>query len=545
MNNRKLKIIAIGGTTTVQKNMYIYETDDDILVVDVGIGFPTIDEPGVDIVIPDFSYIIKNKHKVRGILITHGHEDHRGAIPYLLKEYKFKIYAVRFVKKLIERTLGEYKDLKDYKINEFDPNKPFFIGGFRINAFTVNHSIPDCYGFAIDTPAGRVFHNADYKFDWTPVMGNPFDVKKAATLAMEKGEPIALLSDCLGATSEGYSVTEQSIQNTFEDIINEAKGKQVFITTISSNISRISQAIEASRMYGRKIVLVGRSLNNAYEVAKEMRYVDYDKSIFVNQSKAKNEDQSKLTYIISGCYGQTNSGLSKVAYNEHREIKMQKDAVVVFSADPIPSAIATVNTLINTLYDFGAEVYYTEIQDNLHVSGHGSRGDLMLLANIIKPKYYIPIGGNIKHMKAYSNMIHSMGVERANIIELLDGESVVFESSKAKKGEKLKLKDVYVSGNMVGDIGSIVLDDRARISTDGIFVIILTDKDVDVITRGFVFVKNSKDLIEDSKVLARKIIAENIGDKDTVKIKQKLEQRMGDYLFTKTGRRPMIVVRKV
>ncbi len=545
MENNPLKIIPIGGTTTVQKNMYVYESGNDIVVFDCGIGFPDSETPGVDIILPDFTYVLENREKVRGIVITHGHDDHRSSLPYLLKEYNFPVYAMPFVKGLIEKALEEHTDLKHVKINAFNPEQPFQLGIFKIHPFRVNHSIPDTMGFAIDTPQGRVFHNTDFKFDWTPVMDKPFDVQKAARLA---GEPengvLALLSDCLGSTTEGFTESEKIIQETFERTLEAEKGKQIFITTISSNISRIQQAINASVKAGRKVVLSGRSIRETMGVAKEMGYIKAPEDVFVDDRDAHSHDQSKLTYIITGCYGQRNAGLWRAIRNDHKQITMEPNAVVIFSADPIPNSVQTINQMIDELYLRGAKVYYSEIQENFHVSGHGARGDMTLLANIVKPKFFIPIGGNVKHMRAYAQLVEDWGFSKDKVWQLLDGQSIIFENGNARLGPQLNLKEVYVDGNRVGDVGTIVLEDRKQMANDGMVAVVVKGQNVEMVTRGFVFVKESKDLINKANDIVKKSIGKQNGKENgnVTQTEKKIEQDLNRFFYKETGRSPLIVV---
>lgn len=538
-----LKIIPIGGTTTVQKNMYIYECGNDIIVMDCGVGFPDVFTPGVDVIIPDFTYVLENRHKVRGIVITHGHDDHRSSLAYLLKEHAFDVYAAPFVKALIENSLEEHTNLKTRTIHAFSPDQSFQLGVFKFTPFRVNHSIPDTLGFAIDTPQGRVFHNSDYKFDWTPVMDKPFEVQKAARLAGEPPEGVlALLSDCLGSTTDGYSTTERVIQSTFEKIMADSQGKQLFITTLSSNISRIQQAINASIKYGRKVVLSGRSIRNTMSVARDMGYIDFPDDVFVDDRKAFKQNQGKLTYIITGSYGQKGSGLVRVAIGDHSTITLEKGAVVIFSADPIPNSVGAVNMMIDEMYLKGAEIYYSDIQDNLHVSGHGIRGDLTLLANIVRPRFFIPIGGNVKHMRAYSEMMEGQGIDPNRVLQLLDGQTVIFENGQVKYGEKLKLKEVYVDGNLVGDVGTQVIEERLQMANDGMAVVVIAGDKIDVVTRGFVFVKESKRLLDGAKAVAKKILdGSRTDDKKKASMAKRIEQEVGSYFFKETGRNPLIV----
>lgn len=547
-NNSKkpaLKLIPVGGTTTVQKNMYIYECGNDIIVMDCGVGFPDLSTPGVDVILPDFTYLLERRDKVRGIVITHGHDDHRSAIPYLLSEYPFDIYAAPFVKALIDNQLEEFTNLKTHTIHAFDPNKSFQLGVFKFTPFRVNHSIPDTLGFAIDTPQGRIFHVSDYKFDWSPIMDKPFEVQKAAMLAGEKPEGVLfMLSDCLGATTEGNSKTERIIEQTFDEILSTSKGKQVFITTLSSNISRIKQAIDVSLRYGRKIVPAGRSVRDTMNIARDFGYIDYPDSIFVDERESSKYPQGQLTYIITGSYAQKGAGLVRVASGEHKAIAIEKNAVVIFSADPIPNAVSAVNVMIDELYLKGAEIYYSQIQDNLHVSGHGLQGDMKLLANIVKPKYFIPIGGNVKHMRAYSELMQSMGIEENRILQLVDGQSVVFKNFGVKLSDRLKLREVYVDGNIVGDIGTQVLEDRIQMANNGIVMVTITKDNIDIVSRGFVFIKEAKELFENAKQVAKKSYERNSKkqDKNPYQVIRRIEIDIFDYLVKETGREPLVVV---
>ncbi len=460
-----------------------------------------------------------------------------------MKEYAFDVYAVPFVKALIENSLEEHTNLKTRTIKTMSPEQTFQLGCFKFHPFRVNHSIPDTLGFAIDTPQGRIFHNADYKFDWTPVMDKPFEVQKAARLAGEPPEGVlALLSDCLGSTTDGYSTTERIIQSTFEKILADSKGRQVFITTLSSNISRIQQAINASIKYGRKVVLSGRSIRNTMSVARDIGYIDFPDDVFVDDRKAFKMDQGKLTYVITGSYGQKGSGLVRVAIGDHSTITLQKDAVVIFSADPIPNSIGTVNMMIDEMYLKGAEIYYSDIQDNLHVSGHGIKGDLTLLANIVRPKFFIPIGGNVKHMRAYSEMMEAQGIDPKRVLQLLDGQSIIFENGQVRYGERLKLKEVYVDGNLVGDVGTQVIEERLQMANDGMAVVLITGNKIDVVTKGFVFVKESKALLDGAKTVAKKVLDGTRKD-DTKKmsVAKRIEQEVGSYFFKETGRSPLVV----
>lgn len=438
-----LRLLSLGGWSGVNQNMFVYENDKEILIVDCGIDFPDETMPGVDVIIPDVSYLENKKSKIKGILITHGHEDHFGALPYLLPKLgNPPIYATRLVKGFIQSKSKEF-GLSPAKFNVIDPEKDFFnIGGFKIYPFRVNHSVPDSVGFCLETAVGKIFHVSDFKFDLTPVDGKVFQISKAARLAHP--EVLALVSDCLGATTPGFTSSEQEIEKIFNQIIGEAKA-QVFITTLSSNISRVRQAIRASLTHNRKIVILGRSLKEKIEVARKLGYLGLNQKNLVFPQKAKKLPQDKLTYLIAGSYGQSNSALARLAEGSYRDAKLNEEAVVIFSADPSPpGSKKAVDTVVDKLTLKGAKVHYYEIQENLHVSGHGSAEDIRLLFALVRPKYFIPIGGNPRHVRAYSFLAQEMKAKKKQILELFNGEVVQFSRNKVQVVDRIKTKGVPV-----------------------------------------------------------------------------------------------------
>lgn len=430
-----LRLITLSGTENVTKNLTVYECGDDIVAVDCGIGFPDSDMRGVDLVLPDFTYLKENSHRFKALFITHGHEDHLGAVPYLLEEINVPIYSSPLVLGFLTAKLKEKFDekLTGISLNVLDPDtKDVQVGNFTVSAFRINHSVPRSMGLAIKTPQGTVLHMADYKIDWTPVLDKPVDLGKIARYGDDG--VLCLLSDCLGATTEGYSKSEQSLNDTFHDLFEEKEGRQILVTTISSNISRMHQIIVAALKHNRKIVLAGRSIDQSMRVAMSLGYVNYDKDIFVADKDASSYAQHELVYIIAGCYGQQGSALDRVARNQNDNIQLQKDAVVIFSADPSPPSVREdVERLIDTLTLEGAEVIYGAIQENLHVSGHGPRGDLITIASVVHPKYFIPIGGTLSKMRAYTHMVETLGYTEKSVFESREGESVSFENGLAKK----------------------------------------------------------------------------------------------------------------
>ncbi|MBI4091331.1 ribonuclease J [candidate division WWE3 bacterium] len=545
----QVRIITLGGTTAVTKNMTVYECQDTIIVVDCGFGFPDSEMLGVDVVLPDITYLQERKNKVKAIFISHGHDDHVGAIPFVIKNLNVPIYSTRLVQGLIQVKLREKNMLEGVSLKLVDPEVGTInVGPFTVDYFRVNHSVPDSSGISIKTPAGTVFHCPDFKFDWTPVLDKPFDVAKMCRLAV--GGVDLLLSDCLGSTTEGYARSEKSIEDTFNDLLNRAEGKQVFITTDSSNVSRMAQAINSAIRHGRKVVTLGRSIDQVVDVSRKLGYLSYDESVFVAREKAKKHPQSSLLYIVAGAYGQLDSAISRVSRDEHKDVEIEDGAWVIFSADPNPPGVRDrVDALIDRLTLKNAIVVYSEIQENLHVSGHGLRGDLKLMAALTKPDYFMPIGGTVKHMRAYANMISEMGVNRENIFEPLEGDSLILKDGQVRKGDPVPVSNIYVDGSVVGDVGEKVIEDRNVLASDGIVVVVVPVKGndelgrVDIITRGFVYVKESRALIADSTEVIRKTFNQNKGDlRNRGLLKSKLEQSLSKFLYKQTGREPLVLV---
>lgn len=542
-----LKFIALSGTTAVTENMYLYEYGNDILIVDCGVGFPEEATYGVDLKIPDFSYVIKNKDKVRGILITHGHEDHLGALPFLLREVNVPVYATKLVGGFIEDKLIDY-GIRNVKPNIFDPERDQLrLGPFTVDPFRVSHSVPDSVGLCLTTPVGKVFHVPDYKFDWTPVDQKPFDVAKAATLA--KDGVLGLASDCLGSTTPGYTESELEIERSVELIIEEAKNR-VYFTTISSNISRMQQTIRASKVLGRKCVLIGRSIERKAEIAKKLGYLHFDSGDVISLKEAQKLPKDKVTYIISGSYGQAGSALYRLALGEHQFLKLDEGDVVIFSGDPAPPGThQAVNSVVDNLIGLGAEVHYYDTQEDLHVSGHGSQKDIEMLLALVDPRYLLPVGGTVRHMRAFTMLAEKMGWEAHEVFELRAGGVVEFGQQEAKKGEVIPVRDVLVDGLGIGDVGQVVLRDRKTLAREGIVVVVLQiDRNSrkligtpDVISRGFVFAKEQQNFLNRAaNALAGEIRKRSKG-KDGKIIKDITADFLDRFFFEETARRPMIL----
>lgn len=440
---QNLKILALGGWAGVNGNMFVYETDRDILIVDCGIDFPDETTPEIEVLIPDVSYLKDKTDKIRGILISHGHMDHFGALPFILPQIgNPPIFATELVKGFVQSRLAEF-EIKSPVIHRLNPETDSFrIGPFEIRPFRVNHSVPDAMGFCFNTPAGKIFHVSDFKFDFTPVDGKVFEIAKAARLA--DGETLALLSDCLGAVNPGFTRSEKEIERIFDQIFGEASG-QIFVTTVSSNISRFQQAIRASLRHGRKIVVLGRSVREKIEIARKLGYLDLNERDIIFSRKAKRLPQEKLTYLIAGSYGQPNSALGQLAEGSYRDAKLKKGAVVIFSADPAPpGSRQMVDLLVDKLTLGGAKVHYYEIQENLHVSGHGSADDLRLLLSLVEPQYSIGIGGDPRHIRAYSLLAEEMGLGNGRAVELFEGEVLELGYNYARVIDRIKIKSLPI-----------------------------------------------------------------------------------------------------
>ncbi|MGA2910387.1 MAG: ribonuclease J [Candidatus Microgenomates bacterium] len=541
-----LKFIALSGTTGVTENLYVYEYGNDMIVVDCGVGFPEAEMFGVDLVIPDFSYIKNNAAKLRGVLISHGHEDHLGGLPFLLKEVKTTIYATKLVGGFIQDKFEDY-DMEPPKISIFNPERDILtLGVFKVTPFRVSHSVPDGVGFCIDTPEGKIFHVPDYKFDWTPVDNKPFDAAKVATLASQGA--LALASDALGANTPGYTESERAIEGRIESIAQDAKGK-IYLTTISSNISRMQQTINVAAKLGRKVVLIGRSIERKALIAKDLGYLFYPNGLVIKSKQASHLPPEKILYIISGSYGQPGSALYRLALGDHDFLTVGKGDVVIFSSDPAPpGSKGNVDFLVDKLIESDVDVHYYDMQEDLHVSGHGSIGDIEMLFALVKPKYFIPIGGTIRHMIAYGLIAQRMGATESDILELLPGEIVEFSNQNARRAGKVPVKEILVDGLGIGDVGNVVLRDRHILSKEGIVIAIIHfDRNAgaimappEILSRGFVFEQKYGRILEEaSRELAK---ATQKKKSITAQVVRNIAiDFLERYFYQKTGRRPMIM----
>lgn len=541
-----LKIIPFGGVGNVTKNMYVYEYADEILVVDCGVGFPDEGMPGIDLVIPDVSYLLENKQKIKAFLVTHGHDDHIGAFPYIIKDFlNIPIYGSRLVASFIEDKFKEIGLNKKVEILQKDQTLQFKF--FRVDHVHVTHSIPDTLHYIIETPVGRVYHGSDFKIDYTPVDENPPELVKIARFG-EKGIHL-LLSDCLGAERPGATLSERVIEETFEHEIADCPGKFI-VTTQSSNISRLKQAINVGLRNNRNIGIVGRSMEKNLEAAQNLKYLDLPSSRVVDLDDISKYPPQSLLLLVAGSQGQESSALTRIANDEHQNVKLKEGDVVVFSSEPIPGNENNVYNLIDTITKLGVRVSYSDVRDELHVSGHGSQNDLLLLMSLTKPKFLYPIGGTFRHMQQYSLLGRKMGYDPKQIILGENGRTVEVTPQNVRLDKKIDFRNIMIDGLGVGDIGNVVLRDRKQMSADGIVVVIVPyDEnsgqivgDPDVISRGFVYMKESEELIEEAKNVIKSTLKNHQGkSRELHFFRRTIEDSLKKFFFKKTKRNPLVI----
>lgn len=543
-----IKIIPLGGLGEIGKNITLYEYDGDMFLVDCGMSFPDEDMPGIDIVIPDFTYILENKDKIKGMVITHGHEDHIGAIPYLLKDFNLPIYATRLTIGLIEGKLKEHKLLGDAILNVVKPGDVVKLGKFSVEFINVNHSIPDAVAFAINSPAGTVIHTGDFKIDTTPIDGNVIDLGRFGEYG-KKGV-LALLADSTNAERPGYTSSEKLVGGSLSHFFSQAEGHRIIIATFSSNIHRIQQIINEAVNCNRKVAVSGRSMINVVTVAAELGYLNIPDNILIDVSEINNYEPGKIVLVTTGSQGEPMSALHRIAFSDHRQIEIIPGDMIIISATPIPGNEKLVSKVINELMKRGANVIYERMYD-VHVSGHACQEELKLMMSIVKPKYFIPVHGEQKHLIKHAELAEQVGVEPKNILIAHNGNVIELKKNSVINSEVVPAGRILVDGLGVGDVGSIVLRDRKLLSDDGIIVIAMTvnhyTREIisgpDVVTRGFVYVKESEELINEINDLASNILErcyyQNIRDWNTVKMK--IKDGVSRFLFQRTKRSPMIL----
>ena len=544
----KLKIIPLGGLHEIGKNITVFEYENEIIVVDCGLSFPEDDMLGIDLVIPDITYLEKNVDKIKGLLITHGHEDHIGAVPYLLKKINIPIYAPRLAAGLIRNKLEEHKLLRSTKLIEVMQGQTIKLGkNFKVEFIRSSHSIPDSVMLAITTPAGTILHTGDFKVDYTPIDGKLMDFGRIAELG-NKGI-LALMSDSTNSERKGFTMSESSVGEVFDKLFLHCT-KRIVVATFASNVHRVQQIVNSAVKYNRKIAVCGRSMINMITTARELGYIECPENLFIDIDMINQYTDEQLVIITTGSQGEPMSALTRMAAGEHRKVKITPNDLVIISATPIPGNEKFVSKVIDDLMQIGAEVVYSSLYD-IHVSGHACQEEQKLILALAKPQYFIPVHGEYRQLIAHSETAQSMGIDKDNILMLTNGRVLEINEDGAEFTSTVTSGRVLVDGLGVGDVGNIVLRDRQHLSQDGLIVIVLTMNSQtgevvagpDIISRGFVYVRESENLMDDVKSVVRHEIkkCEERGIKDWATIKSTTRENLRDYIFTKTKRNPMII----
>ena len=543
----KLKIIPLGGLLEIGKNITVFEYENDIILVDCGLAFPEDDMLGIDLVIPDLTYLEKNKEKIKGLVITHGHEDHIGSIPYLLKQINVPIYATKLTIGLIEHKLEEHRLLKSAKLNVVNPGQTVDFGAMKVEFIRTTHSIPDACSLAIHTPVGVVVHTGDFKIDYTPIDGEMMDFGRLAELG-NRGV-LALMSDSTNSERKGYTMSESTVGEVLDKLFINCT-KRIVVATFSSNVHRVQQIVNSAVKYGRKVAICGRSMINTIETARKFGYIKVPDNIFIDIDMIKSYPDDRLTIITTGSQGETMSALTRMASGEHKKVQITPNDLIIISANPIPGNENAVSKVIDDLMKIGAEVVYNALED-IHVSGHACQEEQKLIFALTKPKFFIPVHGEYRQLRAHAETAQMMGIPAKDIVMMENGRVVELDENEIKMGGMVPNGRVLVDGLGVGDVGNIVLRDRQHLSQDGLIVIVLTmDSSTgevvagpDVISRGFVYVRESENLMDDVKNVVRHEIrkCEEKGIRDWSTIKSTVRENLRDYIFTKTKRNPMII----
>ncbi|MBR4361458.1 MAG: ribonuclease J [Ruminococcus sp.] len=543
-----VRIIPLGGLNEIGKNMTVFECSNDMFILDCGLAFPDADMPGVDIVIPDFTYVERNADKVRGIVITHGHEDHIGGLAYLLKKVNVPVYATRLTIGLIEAKLKEQGLYGKVNLNVIAPKKTVKMGCMAVEFIKVNHSIPDSVGMAIHTPAGVIVHTGDFKVDYSPIDGEIIDIARFGELG-SKGV-LALMADSTNAERPGYTHSERTVGESFDRLFKKGEGKRIIIATFSSNIHRVQQIINCAVRYGRKVAVFGRSMVNVINTAIELGYLDVPEGIIIDIEMMNRYESERIVLITTGSQGEPMSALTRMAMNDHKKVNITPMDFIIISATPIPGNEKYVTRVVNELMKSGAEVVY-EAMYEVHVSGHACQEELKLMQALTRPKFFIPVHGEYKHLKKHADLARQMGMDKENVIIAEIGNVIETDGVSMKIVSQVPSGRVLVDGLGVGDVGSIVLRDRKHLAQDGLIIIVIgieksTNEIVagpDIISRGFVYVRESDELISQARTLLANTLAgcSYAELREWNSLKGKMRDALSDYIYEKTKRSPMIL----
>lgn len=546
--SKKIRVIPLGGLHEIGKNLTVFEYGNDVVILDCGMAFPDDDMLGVDIVIPDITYLHKVANKIRGIVLTHGHEDHIGAIPYVLKEFNVPVYGTRLTLGILKNKLKEHGLLRSAKLNTLEAGESVRLGEFQAEFIHTNHSIADAVAIALHTPAGVILHTGDFKIDPTPIDGDMIDLARIGELG-KKGI-LALFSDSTNADRPGYTMSESSIGKTFDTLFEKGSDKRILVATFASNIHRVQQIINAAVKFGRKVAVSGRSMVNVLNAAIELGYMNIPKNTLIDIDEINRYPKDKLVVVTTGSQGEAMSALTRIAFSVHKKINIEPTDLVIISANPIPGNEKAVSNVVNELLKHGAEVVH-ERQDNVHVSGHACQQELKIIISLAKPKYFIPVHGECRHLYRHRELALQTGMDPKNIFMMEIGKVLELSQDSAKIVGSVPSGKVLVDGLGVGDVGNIVLRDRKHLAEDGIIIVVLTIDKVsctcaagpDIISRGFVYVRESEDLMDAVKNVAAGVVKQCTSGNtiDWTTLKTKIKNDVGGYLFSKTKRRPMIL----
>ncbi len=544
----KLKIIPLGGLNEIGKNMTVIEYGNDIIVIDCGLAFPDGELLGVDIVIPDASYLVKNADKVRGIVLTHGHEDHIGALPYILKNLQVPVYGTRLTLGLVELKLSEHGVLGESTLKTIKAGSQIKLGSsFKVEFVRVNHSIADSVGLAITTPQGTIVHTGDFKIDTTPIESEMIDLARFGEIG--KRGVLLLMSDSTNVERRGFTMSESSVGERFDDIFRNSQSKRIIVATFSSNIHRVQQIINAAVKYKRKIAVSGRSMLNVIDVAMKLGYLHVPENTIIDLDTINRYKPNQLVIITTGSQGEAMSALTRMAFSDHKKIELGIGDLVIFSSSPIPGNEKSVSNLINELFKKGVDVIYESLSE-VHVSGHACSEELKIILSLIKPKYFMPVHGEHRHLVKHKQLAQAVGVKEKNIFIMDIGDTLEIDEKTAKIGDKVCAGRVLVDGYGVGDVGNVVLRDRKHLGEDGIIVVVVgVDgsgnilSGPEVISRGFVYVKESGDLMEEIRDVVFDAVesARHKHGNDFTYFKSNVRNRLSDFIYEETKRKPMIL----
>ena len=547
MREEKVKIIPLGGLGEIGKNITVFECDDEIIVVDCGIAFPDEEMYGVDLIIPDISYLKNNVKKIKGIFLTHGHEDHIGSLPYVLKEVNVPIYGTKLTIGIVKTKLEEHNLLSEVKLHNVEAGDVIKFDKFKVEFIRNTHSIADSCSLAIFTPVGTILHTGDFKIDYTPIDGETMDLQRISNLGKE-GVTL-LMADSTNVERKGHSLSEKSIGHTLDRIISKAKGR-VIVATFASNIHRMQQIVDASIKNKRKVVFNGRSMENISKVAMELGYLHIPENSVLSIDDLKDYDNSKITLITTGSQGEPMASLARIAFSNHRKIAIEHEDTFIISASPIPGNDKLISRVINELFRKGADVIYEDLAD-VHVSGHAYQEELKLIHTLVNPKYFMPVHGEYRHLKHHGDLAENLGMDKNNIFILETGNVLELTKNGCKKEGKVRTGAVFVDGLGVGDVGNIVLRDRRHLAQDGMLTIVVAiERETlsivsgpDVITRGFVYVKESEELINKVKEISVIEVEKclEIGVIEWYVLKSNVKKAVENYIYEKTKRRPTII----